>query len=85
MICFFAPDIVSEMTRGHQARWGHMPSQNGTFAVPCGPLGDWLALLHLSRIDFFSLDVEGAEMPGAHERQNAHTMTRQVRHQFLSS
>lgn len=31
-------------------------------AVPCGPLGDWLSLLRMKRVDFFSLDVEGAEL-----------------------
>jgi hypothetical protein len=30
--------------------------------VPCGPLGDWFSALGLSTIDFFSLDVEGAEL-----------------------
>ena len=30
--------------------------------VPCGPLGDWFSALRLSTIDFFSLDVEGAEL-----------------------
>ena len=30
--------------------------------VPCGPLGDWFSALRLTTIDFFSLDVEGAEL-----------------------
>ena len=30
--------------------------------VPCGPLGDWLSVLNVKEIDFFSLDVEGAEL-----------------------
>ena len=30
--------------------------------MPCGPLGDWFSALGLSTIDFFSLDVEGAEL-----------------------
>ena len=29
--------------------------------VACGPLGDYLRLLSVARVDFFSLDVEGAE------------------------
>jgi FkbM family methyltransferase len=31
-------------------------------SVQCGPLGDYLAMLNVRRIDFFSLDVEGAEL-----------------------
>ena len=30
--------------------------------VACGPLGDYLHLLNVRRIDFFSLDVEGSEL-----------------------
>eukprot|EP00966_Prymnesium_polylepis_P072417 1681615-Prymnesium_polylepis.1 len=30
--------------------------------VACGPLGDWLSLLRLKHVDFFSLDVEGSEL-----------------------
>ena len=30
--------------------------------MPCGPLGDWFSALRLTTIDFFSLDVEGAEL-----------------------
>ena len=33
-----------------------------TVSVTCGPLGDYLALLDVRSIDFFSLDVEGAEL-----------------------
>ena len=29
--------------------------------VPCAPLGDYLALFNLTRVDAFWLDVEGAE------------------------
>lgn len=29
--------------------------------VACGPLGDYLKLINLGRVDFWSLDVEGAE------------------------
>jgi len=29
--------------------------------VTCGPLGDYLSLLGVTRLDFFSLDVEGSE------------------------
>jgi FkbM family methyltransferase len=35
--------------------------RNRTTSVPCGPLSDWLRLLRMSHIDFFSLDVEGAQ------------------------
>ena len=31
-------------------------------SVQCGPLGDYLAMLSVHRLDFFSLDVEGAEL-----------------------
>ncbi|GAQ77796.1 hypothetical protein KFL_000030730 [Klebsormidium nitens] len=35
---------------------------NGSVLVPCGPLGKYINLAGVTRIDFFSLDVEGAEM-----------------------
>ena len=37
-------------------------SANSTAMVPCGPLGAWLGLLGVTRLDFFSLDAEGAEL-----------------------
>ena len=43
-------------------RFRHDASPNHTFSVPCGPLQDWLTLLRFEAIDFFSLDVEGAEL-----------------------
>jgi FkbM family methyltransferase len=33
-----------------------------TVTVPCGPLSKYLAILGVRHIDFFSLDVEGAEL-----------------------
>ena len=30
-------------------------------SVTCGPLGDYLSLLGVTRLDYFSLDVEGSE------------------------
>ena len=52
--------IVGEMSRSFQKRWRH--SASDTIDVPCGPLRDWLALLRLERVDYVSLDVEGAEL-----------------------
>jgi len=54
--------LLSEMSASHRVRFRHSRGVNGTLQVPCGPLRDWLGLLRLSHIDFFSLDVEGAEM-----------------------
>ena len=34
----------------------------GGHSVPCGPLTAWLRLLGVRHIDFFSLDVQGAEL-----------------------
>ena len=34
---------------------------NSTFPVPCGPLAEWFRVLRVSHIDYWSLDVEGAE------------------------
>ena len=34
----------------------------GYQSVPCGPLGAWLRVLGVRRLDFFSLDVQGAEL-----------------------
>ena len=31
-------------------------------SVSCGPLGDYLSLLGVTRLDYFSLDVEGSEL-----------------------
>ena len=52
--------ILAHMSRAHMSRW--RIGAKGTLAVPCGPLGDWLELLRMHEIDFFSLDVEGAEL-----------------------
>merc|ERR1711933_712431 len=44
--------------------WGgyleHFAGEN-TVAVPCGPLAEYLRMLNIKQIHFFSLDVEGAE------------------------
>jgi FkbM family methyltransferase len=53
--------ILSSMSGSHRVRWRHSSGPNGTLAVPCGPLGDWLRLLRMEEIDYLSLDVEGAE------------------------
>ena len=39
----------------------HRPLRSSNI-VPCGPLGDYLALLNIKNITFFSLDVEGFEL-----------------------
>ena len=54
--------IVKHMSSQHRMRFRHDASPNHTFSVPCGPLQDWLTLLRFEAIDFFSLDVEGAEL-----------------------
>ena len=52
--------IHEMMSDAHRRRFRIAKSM--TLPVPCGPLGDWLALLRVTNIDFFSLDVEGAEL-----------------------
>jgi len=52
--------ITSLMGGSHLRRW--RIGAKAQVAVPCGPLGDWLKLLGVRHIDFFSLDVEGAEL-----------------------
>jgi FkbM family methyltransferase len=48
---------LGQERNGSADRAAHTPTR----LVPCGPLQDYLSLLHISRIDFFSLDVEGSE------------------------
>ena len=45
------------MDTRHMLRFGHRPGATRALEVPCGPLGDWLRLLHMESIDYFSLDV----------------------------
>ena len=52
--------INSEMDSFHRKRF--RISSHKVRQVPCGPLGDWFSALRVTTIDFFSLDVEGAEM-----------------------
>ena len=54
-----ASGINSEMDSFHRKHF-HIGSL--VRRVPCGPLGDWFTALRLRTIDFFSLDVEGAEL-----------------------
>ena len=43
---------------------GVLRTKGGTppIRVSCGPLGDYLSLLGVTRLDYFSLDVEGSEL-----------------------
>ena len=54
--------IQALMSRGFQSRWRQTPGPNNTIEVNCGPLGDWMGLLGMHEVDYFSLDVEGAEL-----------------------
>ena len=54
-----ASGINSEMDSFHRKHF-HIGSL--VRRVPCGPLGDWFTALRLRTIDFFSLEVEGAEL-----------------------
>ena len=50
---------------GSRTRTRRQPSRRplrSSNIVPCGPLGDYLALLNIKNITFFSLDVEGFEL-----------------------
>lgn len=51
--------IVQYMARTLRQRF--RVDSAGQKPVPCGPLGSWLSLLRVGHIDFFSLDVQGAE------------------------
>ena len=52
--------IPSLMDRGVRSRFRLGTTQ--TAPVPCGPLGDWLAMLSMRSVDLFVLDVQGAEL-----------------------
>ena len=42
-------------------------------SVSCGPLGDYLSLLGVTRLDYFSLDVEGSELEVIESLRNGET------------
>jgi FkbM family methyltransferase len=42
--------------------WHRNKKKNVIFTVPCGPMGRYLRLAGMKRIDFLSVDVEGAEL-----------------------
>eukprot|EP00614_Pseudopedinella_elastica_P006017 CAMPEP_0172595714 /NCGR_PEP_ID=MMETSP1068-20121228/15331_1 /TAXON_ID=35684 /ORGANISM="Pseudopedinella elastica, Strain CCMP716" /LENGTH=298 /DNA_ID=CAMNT_0013394369 /DNA_START=66 /DNA_END=962 /DNA_ORIENTATION=+ len=46
----------------HTHRDGQAPAELEVAQVPCSPLGRLLRIVGIQKIDFFSLDVEGAEM-----------------------
>eukprot|EP00966_Prymnesium_polylepis_P136577 3155617-Prymnesium_polylepis.1 len=64
---------IGAMSAAHRIMWSKKNANNGTVSVPCQPLGQVLMNSHHGRssrnigpkslgpIDFFSLDVEGAE------------------------
>ena len=52
---------INDLMSSHHKKRFHIVTKD-SMLVPCGPLGDWLAALHAHSIDYFSLDVEGAEM-----------------------
>lgn len=53
-----APETMPSALRNRFHR-GHV--HHSTISVPCGPLSAWFQLLRFSHVDYFSLDVEGAE------------------------
>ena len=52
--------IVEYMSRAVRHRF--KVDGAGKQTVPCGPLGAWLSALRVTHLDFFSLDVQGAEL-----------------------
>ena len=50
------------MTKQYIQKWGKRWQKGGTVAVPCRPLAELVHLAGITEIDFFSLDVEGAEL-----------------------
>ena len=44
-------------------------------SVSCGPLGDYLSLLGVTRLDYFSLDVEGSELEVIESLRTAHGLS----------
>ena len=51
--------VVSEMTAEHKKRWLR---NNKEVSVPCRPIGRMLREANIKAVDFFVLDVEGAEL-----------------------
>jgi FkbM family methyltransferase len=62
----FSGDAVSFARAGGNGTDGAVgilpvKDQRPPISVSCGPLGDYLSLLGVTRLDYFSLDVEGSE------------------------
>ena len=53
--------ILDFMDEKYLRRWGHRFRHAKNHSVPCRPLATLLHLAGIQQIDFFSLDVEGAE------------------------
>jgi FkbM family methyltransferase len=51
---------INEMSKKFKARW--KTQQHGTVMVPCLPMSHILQKAGITHVDFFSLDVEGAEL-----------------------
>ena len=51
---------IEQMSMGYKAAWKSRFRHN--FTVPCRPIGEMIREAGLKHIDFFSLDVEGAEL-----------------------
>lgn len=54
--------LKETMTTHHESVFFKDPSKSQLVKVPCGPMGDVLKFAGVKRIDFFSIDVEGAEV-----------------------
>lgn len=53
--------ITKTMPDGHRKGW-HLDSKGGTYKVESIPMNEILKKLNISRVDLFSLDVEGGEL-----------------------
>ena len=51
---------IEQMSTGYKAAWKSRFKHN--YTVPCRPIGEMIQGAGLKHIDFFSLDVEGAEL-----------------------
>ena len=51
---------IEQMAPGYKAAWKSRFKHN--FTVPCRPIGEMIRGAGLKHVDFFSLDVEGAEL-----------------------
>lgn len=55
--------IREAMSPEYMRVWGEMRHRfRKNITVPCRPVRDMIAMAHLKRVHFFSLDVEGAEL-----------------------